>query len=320
MGGRRVPGSSIFASMCRALRIVAAVCALAAVDAAGARIVYTRHMPPAHNLGGDDIIVVHAAGETLPADEFLDTFVDRTTRAGLMRMDTVARRQLFARHKPNASAMRRLRRLYPREVYLALDRVECSTSEKSGEGSTYNTDGVRVKRRHRWVDALCHVTVAVLDPDTGRPRVSLDVSGEGTSPRVVQLTDEERAIAVGQAVHMAGVNAADLVTPRRIRESIELSENVPEFHRVIAMINANRLEDARRLLQASLSTRGARPEIHLDIAAISEALGDDVTARRHYLRAAELDPKERRYALELYRFDRRHRPPVRRGDAVRRHY
>src|ERR1041385_66254 len=100
----------------------------------------------------------------------------------------------------------------------------------------------------------------VIDPATARRLYSFVVRGEGTSPRVTEVTEEERNIAVEQAAHFAAVQAAEMVTPRRIRESIELDARAPELERALLLIDAGRVAAARTLwLRALERNRESAP-------------------------------------------------------------
>jgi hypothetical protein len=287
-------------------RTVMALAIGVALAARGAtpRISYVRTLPPLRDLGGDDIALVYAAGDVVTLTSFVDTFEDRTNKSGDLRLDVVPRRQLF-HGQPDEYTMRRIRREYPRDVYLGIDRVECSTTSREREGSTKTTSGIKVKRRLHWFDALCRVRLTTLDPRSGEPTSSFETKAEGTSPRVEQLGNEERVIAMQQAAHFAGSIAAASVIPRRVREAIELDDSAPEFDRAMLLVSAGRLAAARRLFEHALRTRGDTAALHYDIGAICEAMGDNEAAHRHYQHAIRLAPGVRKYGRELRLFRQR---------------
>src|SRR5205085_8972980 len=123
----------------------------------------------------------------------------------------------------------KLRKRFPAEIYVRITGFTCRSTEKSGEGGAYDPDGKRVRRAHKWIDATCSATVGLLNASTFA-RVSIfEAKGEGTSPRDMQITPDVVEIAIDQAARYAGVSAAELITPRQVRESISLIEEAPSF-------------------------------------------------------------------------------------------
>src|SRR6202030_1826069 len=115
------------------------------------------------------------------------------------------------------------------DVCLAIDPFTCEGKEGHAEGSEHDVDGGRVKRTHHWMDATCSAHIDVLRAADGSKTGSFTVRGQGTSPRSIALTDDERAVAFTQAAYYAAVVAAESITPRAIRESIELDPEAPAF-------------------------------------------------------------------------------------------
>jgi tetratricopeptide (TPR) repeat protein len=165
-------------------------------------------------------------------------------------------------------------------------------------------DGGRIKRVHEWVDASCLARLDIRS-DTGKRLFSLTAHGEGTSPRSTSLTAEERDIAYEQAARYAALSAADMITPRMIRESIELDETAPSFAEGMAMISADRLQDARAIWEVALRQHRDSAPIYYNLGAISEALGDIESAHRYLQSAVRLLPAEPRYRQELQLLQRR---------------
>ena len=176
---------------------------------------------------------------------------------------------------------------------------------RGGEGSTHDVDGTRVKQKQVWVDAVCRARIDVIQPSTAKRLFAFEVKGEGTSPRVVEITDEDRGIAFEQAARYAALDASEAITPRQIRESIELDENAPSFDDGFAMVTSERFEDARAIWQAAAVRHRDSAPLYFNLGAVSEAMGDLTAARDYFEKAANLAPKERRYATELRLFHRR---------------
>src|SRR5688572_81781 len=170
--------------MVRSLLFGFVVAASLCVPVAGApRLTFERTIPPPLNLSGaTDLAVVYAIGDSDRIGMFLDTFIDQTNRAGVLRViDGTA---------PGPDTA---------EVFIRIASFTCRTADRSAEGSTYNYEGRRVKRRHRFVDAVCEAKLELLNGKTLAKIGTFRVSGEGTSPRVDRLTGEEGIVAVDQA-------------------------------------------------------------------------------------------------------------------------
>jgi tetratricopeptide (TPR) repeat protein len=266
------------------------------------RVAFVRTITPVHDLGGDDVIIIYALGDTQKLDTFVDTFLDRTNRSEALRIS--AETNHIRGERPDSLMIRRLRREHPADVYLGISHFTCSTMQRGAEGSEHTSGGDRVKRHHVWVDAVCSARIDVIDPASAQRLSSFDIRAEGTSPRVMELTEEERDIAVEQAAHFAAVHAAEMVTPRRVRESIELDPRAPDLDRAMLLIDAGRLAAARAMWERALERAPSAP-LHYNVAALSEAMGELGPAREHYGAAIRLAPKERRYRMEAKMFERR---------------
>jgi tetratricopeptide (TPR) repeat protein len=283
-------------------RLVLAV-ALTLPLAAAPRISFVRTVPPAHPLAGEDVVVIYAIADTPKIDSFLETFLTRATRSDGLRV-SIATDHLHSPvgEQPDAADFARLRHLHPGDAYIGINRFTCATSEHSGEVSTRDSAGERVKQRLEWLDAICHARIDVIDPASGRRKLSFEVKGEGTSPREPALNADERDVALEQATHFAATQAAEAITPRRVRQSVELEESVPDLDRALALIDAGRLGAARGMWEKALERTPASAPLHYNVAALSEALGEIEFARKHYEEAQRLAPKERRYRIELAMF------------------
>jgi tetratricopeptide (TPR) repeat protein len=135
---------------------------------------------------------------------------------------------------------------------------------------------------------------------------SITAHGEGTSPRsTTSLSAEEKDVAYEQAARYAALNAAEMITPRQIRESIELDDTAPSFAEGMAMISSDRLQDARAIWEVALRQHRDSAPLYYDLGAVSEAIGDFGAARRYLQSAVRLLPDERRYRQELQLLQRR---------------
>jgi tetratricopeptide (TPR) repeat protein len=280
--------------------------AFSAAAAAAPRVAFVRTIAPPHSLGGSEVVIIYALGDAPKLDTFLDTFLDRTNRSEELRIATqLDHIKKLRGETPDPLTIQRIRREHPADVYIGVNHFDCTTTERGAEGSEHTMAGERIHRHHFWADAVCKGRMDVIDPATARRLFSFEVRGEGTSPRVTGVTEEERNIAAEQAAHFAAVQAAEMVTPRRIRESIELDARVPELERAMLLVDAGRLAAARNLWKRALERSPASAPLHYNIAALSEAMGEVDAAREHYAAAVRLAPKERWYRLEANMFERR---------------
>ena len=267
------------------------------------RITFVRTVAPSHDLApAESLAVIYAIGDSNKIESFVEHFVDIVSRAGAMRIVNAVENNhhmLF-----DDFALRTVRREHPADAYLGINRFSCIGDEKTAEGSEHLDSGDRVKRMHHWIDAQCSARIDVLSGE-GKKLFSYTARGEGTSPRSESLTPDERDVAYEQATRFAAVSAAEGITPRIVRETIELDENAPSFDDGYSMVTSERFEDARAIWQAAAVRHRDSAPLYFNLGAVSEAMGDLNAARDYFEKAASLSPKERRYATELRLFHRR---------------
>lgn len=183
------------------------------------RVSFVRTLPATHDIGtANNAALIYAIGDTEQVQSFVDVFVDHTNRSEALHIEnTVIHKQHVLGIKPDEATLRALRHDHPADIYLGVNAFTCMTSQHGGEGSERDVDGARVKKRHVWVDAVCTARVDVLDRETGKRVQSFAVRGEGTSPRVSELTNEERAIALEQAARFAAISASEGIMPSTLR-------------------------------------------------------------------------------------------------------
>lgn len=290
--------------MLRSSRLLCAAAALYAVSALAAnppRLAFTRTLPASHDLGSAHrIAVIYALGDNPRIDAFVDLFVDQVNRSGTLRVDDAVERN----HHQLAD-LTKVRKDHPADLYFGIHQFTCTSNERSAEGSERDVDGGRIRRTHQWVDAACSARIDVMKGNDGKKVESFSVHGDGTSPRSTALTDEEREIAFEQAMRYAAVAAAESITPRSVRESIELDPAAPSFDEGYAMITSDRLSDARAIWEATSRRHHQSAALFYDLAAVCEALGDVKEAQRYFDLALQLSPSDARYKAEVNMF--RHR-------------
>jgi tetratricopeptide (TPR) repeat protein len=251
------------------------------------RITFTRILPAAHSLGkGGKIAVIQAIGDHPSIETFVGGFVDEVNHSGFLE----------ARDARQSTG--------PADVYLVVRAYRCVPSEHSGEASTRDVDGNRVKRPVSWIDVTCTARIEAMS-NVMKYQSTFYAKGEGTSPRAESLTDGEREVAYQQAAKYAAIDAAERITPRKVKESIPLEENAPAFEDGYAMISADRLGDARRIWEREIARQPRSAPLRYNLAALCEAMGDRRAAATHYAAARDLQPAEPRYANELRLFTKR---------------
>jgi tetratricopeptide (TPR) repeat protein len=267
-------------------------------------LTFTRVIPPAHDLApAQRIAVIYAIGDTEKVAAFVEHFVEYVGRSGTLRIENAVEENLHLNTLDDA-ALKRLRREHPADAYIGVSMFACSGAPRSAPGSERDVDGTRIRRLHVWFDARCDARLDVR-AENGRRLLTFTARGEGTSPRVSSLSDEERDVAYEQAARYAAFNAADTITPRVVRETIELDDSAPSFDEGMAMIHANRLEDARAIWEVALRQHRGSAALHYNLGAVCEAIGDFEAAHRYLQSAVRLSPSERRYREELQLLQRR---------------
>jgi hypothetical protein len=276
----------------------------AAVAAANPpRITFMRTVAPAYDLGpAERLAVIYAIGDNAKIDTFLEHFVDVVTRAGRAGIENAVE----SNHHIvlDDHTLHVIRRRHPADKYLGVKRFTCTGEEKQAEGSERDESGERIRRMHHWIDAQCSARIDVIDPD-GKKLFSYTARGEGTSPRSAALSEDEKDVAYEQASRFAAVSAAGAITPRIVRESIDLDENAPAFDEGFSMVRSERLDDARAIWQAAAIRHRDSAPLYFDLGAVCEAMGELRAAGDYYEKAAKLSPKVRRYVTELHLFRRR---------------
>ncbi len=270
----------------RGFALFVAVLVAPVLGAVSPRVTFERVLPAPHDLGAaEEIALVQAVGDSPKIASFVDHFLHQTNRSGMLRL-----RDMRGRTEPA-------------DAFLAVRSFRCTTEPRGAEESVYDVDGKRVKRRQVWVEASCSGRMEVLTASGARS--SFAIKGEGSSAHVGELTDEEREDALEHAARYAALDAAEKITPRRVRESIILDDTAPAFEEGLAMIEAERLAEARKLWEEAMARQPRSAALHYNLAAVCEALGDRKAAEQHYIAARELAPRETRYASELKLFQRR---------------
>ena len=287
----------------KTLLFAAALASLASVASAlSPRITFVRMIPPAHDLAAEEVAIIFAIGDHAAVNDFVQELVDHANRSGTLRIENAVEAN---RHLSDFASIRKEHRA---DVYLSVNHFTCEGKERHAEGSEHDVDGGRVKKTHQWVDATCTARIDVLRTADAKRTMSFTVKGEGTSPRSTSLTDDEREVAFAQAAHYAAVAAAESITPRAVRESIELDPAAPSFEEGYSMITGNRLADARAIWEAALRQHDGSAPLFFNLAALSEATGDVASAGRYFERAQKLQPDETRYRSELSLFHKRRGP------------
>jgi tetratricopeptide (TPR) repeat protein len=291
--------------MPRLPQVSAVVLLTASTAMAASRLTFERTIPAHQSLGGaEDLVITYAISDNDKISTFLDVFLDQTNRSGTLRVLDATEEKTPARKRRMRKQTKEIPSHYRADATLRINSFTCQTKEKSGEGSSFDVDGNRIRRRQRWIDGRCEAHIDALSKGS-KKLAEFSVHGEGTSPRVEELTDEERDVALDQAARYAAIAAAEEITPRRVRETIVLADDAPEFDDGMAMIEADRLTAALQVWERALAKYSNSAALHFNVAAVCEALGQLTTADLHYDAAQRLAPKDARFRYEHDMFRRR---------------
>jgi uncharacterized protein DUF6340 len=295
--------------MSRLRYVCALVVIVAAARAAGAsRIVFERTVSAHVGLGGaQDLLLTYAIGDNDKISTFVDTLVEQANRSGSLRVIDVTRIE----HSQERShrwrrAPRYVEQRTPADAFLRVEAFTCTAVPRTGQGSTFDVDGNRIRTTFRWTDAVCNAHLDIIAKRTNVKIAEVTVRGEGTSPRVDELTDGERDTALDQAARFAAISAAEEITPRRVRETITLVDDAPEFARGMAQVDTDNFDEARRIWENALTRHRDSAGLEFNLAAVCEALHDLNAANAHYAAAERLAPGERRYRYEYAMFRSRY--------------
>src|SRR5437763_7666210 len=280
--------------------VAAAVLLMATGVFASARVSFVRALPATYDLApAERLAFIYAIGDSESIYDFVTDFIHAADRAGAYRIEIAVENShhLVA----DETALQLLRREHPADAYPGVTAFTCGATDRSAEGSERDSTGERVKRVHHWVDVVCEGRVHVMDGN-GRKLFSYTMRGEGTSPRSASLSNDERAVAYEQAAHYAAAMAAEAITPRKVRESIELDETAPAFDEAYAMVTSERLADARAIWEAALQRHRDSASLRFNLGAVCEAAGDLKAARAYFQSAVKAAKK---YAREFDLFRKR---------------
>lgn len=289
------------------LRFVCALLLLAA-PAEAARLTFERTVAARHDLAGaQDLLITFAIADNEKISTFLNVFIDQANRSDTLRIvDATRIEHSTERSHRWRKAPKYVEQRSPADAFIRVQAFTCRTMDRSGERSTYDIDGNRVRTTQRWADAVCEAHVDVIAKRNGRKLAEISVRGEGTSPRVDELTDGERDTALDQAARYAAVAAAEEIKPRKVRETIPLMEDAPQFEEGLVMIDAERFDEARRIWEKAVPGNRDSAALRFNLAAICEAAGDLKAADQNYAAAEVLAPKDARIRYEHKMFRKRY--------------
>jgi tetratricopeptide (TPR) repeat protein len=261
------------------------------------RVTFERVLPASHDLGGaEELALIQAIADTDKVDLFVDNFLHMANRSGFLRVRDVT-------SKAVPFNLQSVRKAEPADAWIALRAFTCRSVPSGAEAGAKDPDGKRIRQKQLWIESTCTARVETLTP-TGQ-RSSFTVNGDGASAHGAEVTDEMRDQALERAARRAATRAAEAITPRRVRESIPLEETAPAFEAGMAMIESDRLAEARTIWERALQRNPRSAPVHFNLAAVCEALGDAKAAEEHYRAAGRLAPDEKRYSLELKMFQQR---------------
>lgn len=288
----------------RALAFMFAALVTPSAFAAPLRIAFTRVVPAPRDLGNArDLAVVFAIGDNDKVALFIDHFVEYAARSGQLHiMNGVDNNQHMATFEGKSFADAHKR--YRADAYAGISMFTCDGVERSGDVGDKDADGKKTRTKVQWLDAVCSAKIDIRDGE-GRRLHMFTVHGEGTSPRVISVGDDERDIAFDQATRYAALSAAESIAPRLIREVLELDDTAPAYEDGIELVRADRLAALRELWESRLGTARDSAALHYNLAIVAEAMRDVAAAHEYFATAARVAPKSSRYRLALTGFRKR---------------
>lgn len=291
------------------IRFVVAIALLAAVGGDPTpRLSFMRTLPAPHPVGEgvETIAVLYKFSDSKLVDDFLERFIQQVNQSrSLHADDATGHGQHLLGEASDNETVRVIQRDHPADAYAGIREFSCGVAERTGERSTHDADGGRLKQKYIWAEALCHARVDLVGYATMRKSDSFYVRGEGASSRVTELTDDEREQALRQAARSAALAAADQITPRRVRESVELDPSAPDFDHAYALIASEQLAEARAVWERALTKYPGSAALHYDLAAVCDALSDSTSAQKHFAEAWRLEPSSTRFRRASDAFRRR---------------
>jgi hypothetical protein len=284
--------------------VFAMACLAPAPLRAASRLTFTRTVPPPHDLhGAKHLVFIYALGDSDRIRDFVDSLTSLLSRSEFFAVDDVTERSqhLFGA-KPGDPQIKALHKHHPADLYLGVTLFTCDSVEKSSEGTARTESGRESVTRH-WTEARCSTRVDVMDGTTMKRQFSLHVRGDGTSVPSATPSPDDHGHALDEAARHTAIAAAEMITPRRVREAIELDDSAARFDEANSWLDAGQLDRAREVFEA-VSHNGSAAA-HFDLAAVCEALEDLDCAQSHYEQAQKLAPHDERFRAELRRFHRR---------------
>jgi hypothetical protein len=284
--------------------VAAAFLFAAAAMGAGRHVAFVRVAAAPHDLGPvSRVALIYALGDNDMVRSFIDELVQQVERGEeLPLVDVTPRGHHFVGDTMDEAELRDLHATHPADAYLGVNLFRCHDEMRQAPTTERDSSGARIPVVRHWVEARCEARLDAFDGHSGRKLFSFDVSGEGSSSRIDELTAEDRSRALAWAVRHMAINAAQGIAPRRVRESIELDPAAPMFDEAMARIEASDLERARQIWTDALRQHPDSAPLLFNLAAVSEALGDLTAARQHYEDAVRLAPQRELYRTELKAF------------------
>jgi len=270
------------------------------------KVTFTRRIPAPHNLGplqnltlveirGGDVADFSRHFKTRVVDDAVFTLTDATA-AGVP----------LTRLTGDDKAAKDFRKEHPADAYLGVNLGGCPSTLQSQAREEKQKDKSKVMRTYYWYTANCSATGRLID-GSGRELALFSVTSDSKSAESQKMYGFEAGATERSALQELVGKVSAKFTPRLDKESVVLDKKAPQFKAAMEKIKASQLTEARQILEAALASNSRSGPLNFNLAAVAEALGDADAARTYYTDAMNLSPSEKRFSMELAKFEQRER-------------
>lgn len=271
------------------------------------KVTFTRRIPAPHNLGPlQKLSLVEIRGAN--SADFLRLFENRVTADAVFSLTDATAEGLTAnRLTGDEKEAKAFRKEHPADVYLGINLGGCSSNLQSAARQEKQKDKSTITKTYYWYTATCSATARLIDGNDGRELASFSATGDEKSAESEKMYGFEATSTEGSALQDLVRAVSAQFTPRLDKESVVLDKKAPQFKPAMERIKASQLAEARRIWEEALPSNSQSGTLNFNLAAVSEALGDAEAARKYYTDAMNLSPTEKRYSMELAKFEQRER-------------
>lgn len=271
------------------------------------KVTFTRRIPAPNNLGPlKTLCLVEIRGGD--SVEFSRHFKNRVSTDAVFTLDDATASGVpMSRLTGDAREAIDFRKEHSADVYMGVNLGGCSSNLQSAARTVKQKDKSTITKTYYWYTAICTATARLVDGKDGRELASFSATGDAKSAESEKMYGFESTSTEGSARQDLVGKVAAQFTPRLDKESVVLDKKAPQFKPAMERIKTSELTEARRIWEEALPSNSQSGGLTFNLAAVSEALGDADAARKYYTDAMNLSPTEKRFSLELAKFEQRER-------------